>query len=377
MLSDKGEPFVVAEYDGGVLMSDDFIPAYNDPLTTMIFAGYNSSEIAGPLMQSVMDSLISDRLMAARAAELGMNQLTDEDRTQISEEAARVYEENLRDYIEFVDTDGKSEDEIRAAGAEIMENESGITLASITEELTGNWWTQKYFDEVVKDVTVSDEEVRLHYEEALADQRSDYSQYPDDFEYDHLNGDTILYHPEGYRAVRDVLIPFESDEDADAVSDLMVQIEFGNGDAAIQGQLDELFAPLEAKAQEAQERLNAGESFESLMDEYGCDPLLSKEPLRSEGYYISDKSYLNSAEFIEGSMMLEQPGQVSSPLRSMNGVHLVQYIGEITPGDVPLEQVQDAMRAEALAIKQSEYYEEQRSQMLDQAAVKYYPDRLH
>lgn len=76
-------------------------------------------------------------------------------------------------------------------------------------------------------------------------------------------------------------------------------------------------------------------------------------------------------------MMLEQPGQVSSPLRSAFGVHLVQYIGDVTPGAVPLDEVRDAVAADALKQKQAEYYDQQRQELLAAANVKYYPERLH
>ena len=112
------------------------------------------------------------------------------------------------------------------------------------------------------------------------------------------------------------------------------------------------------------------------MDEFGCDAALRDEPMRSEGYYVSDHSYINSVEYVEGSMMLEQPGQVSSPLRSAFGVHLVQYIGDVTPGEVALTDVRDAVAAEALKQKQEEYYEQQRDALLEAAQVKYYPERL-
>ena len=143
-----------------------------------------------------------------------------------------------------------------------------------------------------------------------------------------------------------------------------------------QGQIDAMYETLEATVKEAQDRLNAGESFESLMDAYGCSPALKEAPLRNEGYYITAASFVNSLEYVEGSMMLEQPGQVSAPLRSPLGLHLVQYIGDVTPGQVPLADVRDAVAAEALKQKQTQYYEQQRDTLLDAAQVKYYPERL-
>ena len=235
---------VVAEFDGGELLSTEVIPAYNDQLTTQIFAGHDADEVAEDTLNQVLEQLAGDKIIAARARELGLTELTADDLTQIDAQAAENYETQLSDYIAFV-SDGEAD---RDAAAKQLAEESGVTLESITQEL---------------------------------------------------------------------------------------------------------------------------------MDEFGCDAALRDEPLRSEGYYISDASYVNSVEYVEGSMMLEQPGQVSAPLRSAQGVHLVEYIGDVTPGEVPLEEVRDAVAADALATKQAEYYDQQRQQLLEEAHVKYYPERLH
>ena len=88
-------------------------------------------------------------------------------------------------------------------------------------------------------------------------------------------------------------------------------------------------------------------------------------------------SFYNSLEFVEGSMMLEQPGQVSSSLRSSYGVHLAEYIGDVAPGPVPLDAIREAVSADALKEKQAAYYDQQRQALLEAAQVKYYPERLH
>ena len=265
----------------------------------------------------------------------------------------------------------------RALAAQLLQEESGITLDTIKEDLKETWWMEKFYNDTVKDVGITDDEVKTYYDELLADQKLTYAEYPEEFEYAHLNGDAVLYRPEGYRAVRDILIAFASPVDAARAGVLTDRMEFGSGDETTQAELDALYAPLEATAQEVLEKLNAGQSFDSLMAEYGCSEDLAEEPLRSEGYYISDDSFINSVEFVEGSLLLDQPGQISAPLRSVYGIHLVQYIGDVPAGEVPLAEAEASVRAEALALKQAEYYESQRETMLEQANVKYYPERLH
>ncbi len=373
-LPEDGESVVVAEFDGGELLSNEVIPAYNDQLTTAIFAGHDADEVAEDTLKSVLEQLAGDKVIAAQARELGLTELTAEDLSQIDAKAAENYENQLSDYIAFV---GETD---RDAAAKALE-EGGVTLASITEQLKQSWWTQKYYDYTVKDVTVTDEDVQARYDALLAEQKADFAATPENFEYAHQTGRAIVYRPEGYRAVRDILIPFESDGDAARAADLLSDLEMIDEDpdalAQTQKDLDALYAPLEQKAAEAQQKLADGAAFADLMDEYGTSEALKAEPLRSEGFYISDASFVNSAEFVEGAMMLEQPGQVSSPLRSASGVHLVEYIADVAPGEVPLDEARDAVAADALKEKQAAYYDQQRKTLLEQAHVKYYPERLH
>ena len=373
-LPEDGEPVVVAEFDGGELMSTEVVPAYNDQLTNAIFSGQSADEVAEDTLNQVLTQLAGDKIIAARAKELGLTELSADDLAQIDAKAAENYERQLSDYMAFV-----GETDRDAAVKQLADN--GITQETITEQLKQNWWSQKYYDHTVKDVTVTDEDVQARYDALLAEQQADFDATPENFEYAHLTGRAIVYRPEGYRSVRDVLIPFESEEDAAKAADLLEDLEMIDEDpdalAETKKALDALFAPLEAKAAEAQQKLTDGAGFADLMNEYGTSDALKDEPLRSEGFYITDTSFVNSAEFVEGAMMLEQPGQVSSPLRSQYGIHLVEYVAELTPGAVPLDQVRDAVAADALSAKQAEYYDQQRKTLLEQAHVKYYPERLH
>ena len=370
-LPEDSDPVVVAEFDGGQLLSNEVIPEYNDQLTAQIFSGHSADEVAEDTLMRVLKKLAGDKLIALRAAELGMTELNDDDLARIRQQASANYESQLDDFIALSEDPGQS----RELAAAQLEAESGVTPESVAEALKQSWWSQKYFDYLVKDVTVTDAEVQAFYDAQLAQQREAFTAFPEDFEYAHTAGELIVFRPEGYRAVRDILVPF-AEADANAVTQLMEQIELGDAGDDGQARLDALYAPLEATAKEIQDKLADGQDFAALMDEYGCSPALKDEPLRSEGYYINDASFVNSVEFVEGSMMLEQPGQVSAPLRSTLGVHLVQYIGDVASGEVPLADIREAATAAALKQKQTEYYEQQRDALLEAAQVKYYPERL-
>ena len=381
-LSDDGDPVVVAEFNGGQLLSTEVIPEFNDQLSAQIFAGYNADEVSGSVLQSVLSTKVGDKLVALKARELGLDALTEEDLKSIEAQADATYKEKIEYYAAFVSTEGKTQDEINAAAEAYMKQTDGVTRESIVEALKQALPMEKYREYVTRDVTVTDAEVRTYYEEQLTEQKANYEQYPEEYEYAHTDGRTILYNPEGYRAVRNLLLPFEDDAQAAQAADLLGQISKLDAEKdveeirALEKQLDPLYKPLEEKAAEIAEKLKGGESFLSLMDQYGKDELMQSEPLRTAGYYVSEHTYLFSTEFVQGCMILDRPGQVSTTLRSASGLHLAEYVGDVTPGEVAFEDAKDALQAEALAARKDAFYEQHLTELLDAADVKYYPEKL-
>lgn len=381
-LSEPEAPVVVAEFKGGTLMSSEVIPEYNDQLTTQIFAGYAAEDIADDLLQEVLSYMVTDKIIAVKAKEAGMDTLTNEDLAAINAEAAEIYNELVAYYTDFVAEENMTEAQATEAAKEYLKTEENTTLESIAQELKDTWWAQKFYDYTVKDVTVTDAEVQEYYNTILADQQEMFETYPEEYEYTAYTGETALYNPAGYRAVKHILIPFEDEESAAAAMDLMDQIEQLDPEndyeiiAGYQQQLNELFQPLEATAEEILAKVQSGEKFESLMMDYSADVDSLTEPLSKTGYFIAADTQLWSGEFIEGSMMLQNVGDVSSPLRSSAGLHIVKYVSEIKPGAVSITEVYNELKQQTLDLKQGDYYDAQRSIWLTEADAKFYPERL-
>ena len=134
LLIDDGEPVVVAEFNGGELLSTEVIPEYNDQLTNQIFAGNNPDQFSDSLLQYVLEYMVSDKIFAVRAEELGLSALDDADRAEIAAEADRIFEAQLEEYTPYVTVaNDATEEEIRAAVTAYLSDELGVSHESITE----------------------------------------------------------------------------------------------------------------------------------------------------------------------------------------------------------------------------------------------------
>lgn len=383
MLESTGDPVVVAEFNGGTVMSNEVIEPYNDELAAQVFGFNNAGDVSGDTLTNVIQTLVADKISYMKAEEMGLTELTDEDLAAVTAEAQTYYDSQKNFYASNVDTTGMTAEEADAAIDAYLKDEMGITLDAIIEDQKSTYWTQKLYDAVVKDVTATDEEIQAAYDARLAEQKEDFDQYAEDYEFAIMSGQTIVYNLDGYRQVKHILLTFPDSDTAVQAQTLTDSIAALDPEkdldqiTELQAQLDALYTDLDAQAQQILDELNAGADFDELIAKYGQDDGMDYEPAKSRGYYVSANSTAQfSQEFIEGCMNLEQPGQVSTPVHSVSGVHIIKYIGDVTPGEVPLDQVRDVLEDEVLATKRDEYYSEQVAQWIVDADPKYYPERM-
>lgn len=380
---ESGEaPVVVAEYDGGQLMSDEVAREYGEQMTNFVFAGYSEEEVASVLLDEVLKYMVSDRVLEAHAKEMGLYELTEADRAQIDAQAQANFDEQLQFYRDYVNTEGMTEEEATGAVKAYMQAEAGVTLDIIRSELEEGWWAQKIYDEITKDVTVDDAALEKAYKDLIVQQKESYETYPDDFEFAQMNGETIVYNLPGYRAVRMLLLGFEDDQAYEAVSVLNEEIAELDAEtdaqliAEYKAEIDGFYAAPEARAQEVLAQLQGGASFDELLASIGDDDGMKDEDLYKTGYYISEKSMLWSPEIISAAMALKTPGDISGAVRTADGVCILEYVGEVQAGEVPLEEVKEELQHETLENAKYSAYEQQLNKWLEEANVKYYPERM-
>lgn len=119
--------------------------------------------------------------------------------------------------------------------------------------------------------------------------------------------------------------------------------------ASVQSDLDVIYGKLEE-----------GKSFDAVMEVFGEDPGMQREPVMSDGYYVCADSVQWDANFKAGAMLLENVGDYSAePVISTSGVHIIYYNADVPAGVVALEEVHDALYDLTLETKRTEHYNAQ------------------
>lgn len=369
---------------------------------------------------SAIDALIQQAVIDQKIAELGLDQFTDEEISEMQasvDETYNGYLDSVKTYY-FADTELTGDELDAAIAAKMAELGYPDTDALLKDQKTSKS-DEKLKDYVVKDVAVTEDEIQTEYDSRVEAAKSSYADDLSQFGSDISNGSTIYYRPAGYRYVKNILVKL-TDDDNTAISDLNSQIadvqssldtnttsqaalpedattdteEQAQSRAALiatqtelEAQLSDLnsqletateaaYANIQPKIDEIVAKLDAGEDFDTLMETYGEDTGMQSEPAKTDGYPVCEGDTNWVEEFTTASMALANVGDVSAPFRTSYGIHIVKYISGVAEGVVALDDVKDTISTDLLSTKQDDLYNTTVSQWVTDANAKVYKDRL-
>ena len=375
-----------------------------------------NADVMSSLTDSVLNSLVERSVLLAKAKELGLDQLTDEEKTKIEEDTASQLDSLRKSAATEFSLD--LETQLEEINAKL--DELGYTEENVRKSMTESLLITKAEDYAVKDVTVTEDEIVADFnskvEAAKTSYESDLSAYGKAV----LNGTTVYYRPAGYRNVKQILIKY-SDEDSALVSNIqtaldnviteqnnaanvMANLGVANMDelanqvtvtlkpatetptatvevessvSAFEEGLDETVAATavtiaEAKAKrafleqqlalanitpEADEVLAAlaeGQDWDTLAEAHNDDPGMKAGAANAEtGYPVCEGFTQFDAAFVEGAMALQNVGDYSDKIEGSYGYYIIQYTSDVAEGAVDMETVRDTISSSLLSSKQS------------------------
>lgn len=409
---------VVATYDGGEVIKEEVIANY-----VYMYSYYSSmySYFGSTMTEEMVESLKSNVLSAAvqqvaiekQFDALGLS-LGEEKLVELEATADESYQQS---YDSFLTEAVGDTDEVRAKQTEYDMYVNGYTKELFLNDAISQAEYETLQAHINGEITeISDEELDAAFAAKVeADETTYASNASGSFETAMSGTDTTVYWvPEGYRTVKHILVIPEADvlaavtsartgySDAQsALEELNVELDALNDDEAadasdetvaadtdevevvrtaaeIQADIDQAEADLptlktavetaeaaclasvQSKLDEIYAKIEVGDDFTELIEAYGEDPGMQNEPTMTRGYYVSADSITWDANFTQGSMLLENVGDVSqTPVISTSGIHIIRYETDVTPGAVALEDVREALYEETLTTKQTDHFNEQ------------------
>ena len=391
---------VLAEYDGGTVTVDDIIYDFNYQWSyyyqLYAMAGMElDAETVAMLRDSCVDAAVERAAQNAEAERRGIA-LTEEELAEAEQTARQLYDES---YASLLSQATDADEDVRAARTEYELYASGQDYETILAYYTAEALNSKLREQEDAGITDPGEEsIEQAYDQRVESDEANYADSPASFESAMTSGTLVTWMPEGYRTVKHILVipdesvltpyqeakseldtmqseldslneqllaatdddPAEGEEAADPAA-LETQIAaqeaaIAAAEEALQPLADAFFADVQDTLDEIQSRLDAGEDFQTLIDEYGEDPGMQNEPTATVGYYVSADSTTWDTAFRDAAMLLSNVGDVSEPVLSMSGVHIIRYESDVTPGPVPLDDVRDQLFDEALTAAREEHY---------------------
>ena len=192
--------------------------AYYYSLFGLSYDATSADNIAA-MQDEVINMLIENAVVEAKAKELGFDQLTEEEQAEVATNADTTWE-SYRESIRadhFADTELEGDELNAALDAEIEEH--GITRDQVLESAATAYAVQKLRASITDPVTVTDEELQEHLDEHVASAQSSYETSLSSYGVSVNNGSTVYYRPAGYRMVKQILIEF-AEEDSDLIASL-------------------------------------------------------------------------------------------------------------------------------------------------------------
>jgi parvulin-like peptidyl-prolyl isomerase len=342
-------------------------------------------------IDAVVDKFVNMGLIENKLAEAGKNDFTSEEEELLKGAAQSKYEEFWQILYQRMQQSKEdvSEEDVTA----IMEAE-GYTVEAIYDEYIVMERNHRAVELFCPDVTITREQVDAYYEERfVAPERERYKDDVGLFEQEIVaTNSESFYIPEGYRYIRQITLDYPKEatraakalekkmtgamtavgsafqklavaatqvEDLNELKDLRAEYDRLN-EAAITCQAAWL-AKLREKAEpllkdtfdEIKERFAAGIDFKTLIETYSTDK--TDKNLSGNGYLFHPDSQTWPDAFKEAAMKLEQPGDISEPVYSETGIHILYYAAEAPAGDhVLTEEEREQLNASTLQYYQTE-----------------------
>lgn len=378
---------------------------YESNLATLIdyYGSYgydvNDPAIAALLRQFALQTGVEYLVMDQKLIDLGLS-LTQEERDAAAVTAKENWEATISEGLAYYGVTEESTEEERSS-----------TLAKVLAELESMGYTEesyltdaityagydKIFDYTVQGVSVTDEEVVNYYNSLVEADKAQYENNAAAYEeaqymnqmyamYGMIDYVTeIYYKPAGYRLVTHILLTAD-EELLNAYADLQAAYEEQQNTLEEGGEVTDtlitaeevenarlaILAHVQPTVDEINQKMADGATFAELIPLYTTDPGMSDEASIAAGYEVHKDSTNWVTPFRDQAFTVDNIGDVTAPVVTDYGVHILQYVADVPAGPVALtDEMHASFKASLLAAAQNEAYNAALTQWMNEAELVY------
>ena len=334
-------------YNGEITVThDEVMDEFDQMLESYIsyYAQYGyemdeyDTELQNAVAQETVYSKLSQRIAERYAKDNGFA-MTEEQEAELRAKAETTMDSMREYFANYLSAYGLTGDELTAA-VEQQLAASGYTADYLVESGKLSAVLDHIYNLHTVDVTVTEEEVKAAFDAKIEAAKTAYAD-ADAYIGAFLNGEEILYTPEGMRNVQVIFINPTDEAAAETTG--------------------------KAKADAAKAEIDGGKDFVEVMAAYS-DEGLTQEQLVA-GYAVTEGCTSYSEEFLAAAMALENAGDVSDVVETAYGYFIIRYVAEIPAGPVAYEGREVAETEEALTAKKDEVYTAAVDKMILDAGV--------
>ncbi|MBD5560084.1 MAG: hypothetical protein HDQ87_07000 [Clostridia bacterium] len=363
---EKDEAQIVAVVDGTEIPKGEFYDTLDSVLSMY---GMSRSDIAGSeteteFLNNILDELVNQEALYQQAKEDGLVDESEEHINEVKEEIQKTLDEQLQSYKESAGSDEEAQE---LYDEYVTSNGYDDLDAKALEQIRQEGINAEY-EKVTEPVEASEEDAREYFDEQVEAQKEAIDADPSAYSQYTSSGENF-YNPAGSVYVKNLLISLPDDVQSEISS-----LRSDGDDAAADALRDEELAKIQAQAQAALDRANAGEDFDALIEELGSDPGMEQEPYKTYGYMAYEGSNFVQ-EFEDAALALTRDGQISGLVATDFGYHILEREAE-ADGEVPFDTVKDSIIESLTSTKRSDAYTAFLEELTDGKDVTLYTDRL-
>ena len=359
-------------------------------LYKMIYGIDPSDEsIVSEIRSEMVEQHKAEMAAKAKAAELGLDQLTEEEEAKLKEDAEKDYQSQVDSKAASYTDEGLT-DEDRQARAKEELTAAGTTVESLLSTAREKLINDKIRAYTIQDVKITDEDIQEKYNELVEENKTSYEASASDYCSAMNNGDTLYFAPEGVRLVKQILIQYDTEKQT-AISDANAKVtaaqaildssedehtqeekdqaqkDLEAAQAEVAALTEEAYASIDAEADEVLEKLAAGEDWAALSAEHNDDPgMMEGRKTAETGYAVCEGMTSFDPAFTEAAMALKEIGETSGKIRgTSNGYYIIRYVGDVVPGEIGLDAVKDSISADLQSEAEEAAYQEKIQEWLD------------